>query len=115
MKITKINLKKTKIFLRKLPRILGEKAFLFFLALLFLVLIFSGLVFYRYSFLIQKQIPDISQLEQPIQFKEKTYQDVLSIWQKKERRFQEAETKTYPNPFQVVIPNIEESTSTLEL
>lgn len=115
MKITRIKFNTIKIFFRKLPRILGEKAFLCFLALLFLDLIFSGLVFYKYSLLVQNKKPDIPQAEKPIQFKEKTYQDVLTIWQEKEKRFQETEIKVYPNPFQAAIPNVEESTSTSEL
>ena len=111
MKITGIKFNTIKIFFRKLPRILGEKAFLSFLALLFLDLIFSGLVFYKYSVLIQNKKLDIPQAEKPIQFKEKTYQDVLTIWQKKEKRFQETETKIYPNPFQTATSSPEESIS----
>ena len=115
MKITRIKFNTLKIFFRKLPPILAEKAFLCFLALLFLAVIFSGLVFYKYSLLVQDKEPDISQAEKPIQFKEKTYQDILTIWQEKEKRFQGTETKVYPNPFQATIPSVEESTSTPEL
>jgi len=99
MKITIIKFDKIKIFFRRLPRILGGRAFLFFLILFFLDLIFSGLVFYKYSFLVQRKETEISQFEQPVQFKEKTYQDVLKIWQEREKRFNEADAKQYPNPF----------------
>ena len=111
MKITGIKFNTIKNFFRKLPRILGEKAFLSFLTLLFLAIIFSGLVFYKYSVLIQNKKLDIPQDEKPIQFKEKTYQDVLTIWQEKEERFQETETKIYPNSFQTTTSSPEESIS----
>jgi len=114
MKMSRIKFNKIKVFFSKLPRILGEKAFLFFLALLFLALIFSGIVFYRYSFLIQNKKPEISQSEKPIQFKEKIYQDILQIWQEREERFNEAETKQYPDPFKESATTTEESAATEE-
>lgn len=99
MRIPKIKTKKIKDFLKKLPRILGEKAFLTYLILLFLALIFGGIIFYKYGILVKKtkiQIP-----EKPLQFKEKTYQEVLKIWQEKEKRFKETDRKEYPNPFKI--------------
>jgi len=99
MKIPKLKLKKIKDFLKKLPRTLGERAFLTFLGLLLIALIFGGLVFYKYSILVEKAEPEISEI--PLKFKEKTYQDVLKIWQEKEKRFEEADLKEYPNPFRI--------------
>lgn len=95
--IPKVKLKKVKDFLKKLPRILGEKAFLTFLGLFFLSLIFGAFIFYKYSILIKEIEPQIT--EKPLQFKEKTYQEVLKIWQEKEIKFRETDFKEYPDPF----------------
>ncbi|MDP2967333.1 MAG: hypothetical protein Q8N87_02900 [bacterium] len=97
MKIPKIKFNKIKIFFKKLPRILGEKAFLTFLFLLFISLILGGIIFYKYSILAEKAEPRI--IEKPLQFKEKVYQKVLDEWEAREKRFKETELKEYPDPF----------------
>lgn len=97
MKILKLKFKREKEFLKKLPRILGEQAFLTFLALLFLALIFGGFLFYKYSILAEKAEPEIP--EKPLEFQEKTYQEVLKIWQDRQKKFEETEFKIYPDPF----------------
>jgi len=51
----KIKLKKIKEFLIKLPGILANQAFLSFLGLLFLALIFGGILLYKYEILVQKE------------------------------------------------------------
>ena len=56
MKIPKIKTKKIKDSLKKLPRVLGENAFLAFLGLLVIALILGGLIFYKYSFLVEKEL-----------------------------------------------------------
>jgi len=93
----KLKTKKIKDFFKKLPRTLGEKALLTFLGFLFLALIFGGIIFYKYGILAQKAEPQIT--EKPFQFEEKTYEGVLKIWQEKEKRFEAADLKIYPNPF----------------
>jgi len=97
LKLKKIKFKKAIEFFKKLPRTLGERAFLTFLGLLLIALIFGGLVFYKYSILVEKAEPEISKI--PLKFKEKTYQEVLKVWQEKEKRFEEANFKIYPDPF----------------
>ena len=97
IKLKKIQLKKFVTFLKKLPRILGEKAFLTFLGLMVFSLIFGAFLFYKYSFLTKKSEPQIP--ESPLKFKEKAYEDVLKAWQEREERFNKAEFKEYPNPF----------------
>lgn len=108
MKIPKFKIKKISLpnrytipavikFFKKLPKILGERAFIFFLILLFLALIFGGLVFYKYSILAQKAEPEI--FEKPLKFKEETYQEVLKTWKERQKIFEETELKTYPDPF----------------
>ena len=97
IKLEKIQLKKIEGFFKKLPRIFGERAFLTFLGLMVLSLILGAFLVYKYSFLTKKIEPQIT--ERPLKFKEKTYEDVLKIWQEREERFKKAEFKEYPNPF----------------
>lgn len=97
MKIPKFKIKEIKQFLKKLPRTLGEKRFLTFFGLLLVALIFSGLSFYKYGFLAEEEKLEVP--EKPLKFNEKDYQEVLKIWQEKEKRFNEADLKEYPNPF----------------
>ncbi len=97
MKINKINLKKIKGFFGKLSRILGEKAFLTFLGLLIIFLIFGAFLFYKYIFLVEKTQPEI--LEKPLQFNEGLLWEILQRFEEKEKKFEETKTKEYPNPF----------------
>jgi len=97
MKIPKLKTKKIIDFFKKLPRTLGERSFLTFFILLIFALIFGAIVFYKYSFLVQKKEPEVS--ETPLKFQEKNYEAVLKIWQEKEKRFGEADSKIYPDPF----------------
>jgi len=97
MRIPKIKTKKIKDFFKRLPQTLGEKAFLTFLGLLLLALILGGIIFYQYNILVKRAEVQIT--EKPLQFQEKTYQDILKIWQEKEKRFQEIDLKEYPDPF----------------
>lgn len=95
----KIKIKKIENFSKKLPRILGEKAF--FVSLLFILfsLVLGGLLFYQYSILAKKTEPKIT--EASFQFQEKIYEDILKIWQEREKRFEAADTKGYPDPFRI--------------
>ena len=97
MKIPKFKTEKIKQFFKKLPRTLGEHSFLTFLGFLLIALILGGLIFYKYSFLVEKEKPEV--LEKPLKFKEKTYEAVLETWQEKEKRFEEVNSKEYPGPF----------------
>ena len=99
MKISKIKFKKIKSFFKKLPKTLGEKSFLTFLLFLSIALFFGGLIFYRYVVLIKKANPEI--LERPFRFDQKTYQILLDFWQEKEKTFQWADLKEYPDLFRV--------------
>ena len=97
MKIPKLKIKKIKQPLKRLPRVLGERALLTFLGLFLLSLIFGLIIFYKYSILAKRVVPQIT--EKPLQFNEKIYQDVLKIWQEKEERFLETDLKQYPDLF----------------
>lgn len=99
MATPKLKIKKINNFFQKLPRALGENAFLTFLGLFMIVLILSGVLFYKYNILVKKT--ELKAAEKQIEFQEKTYQDVLKIWQEREKRFKEAGSKAYPDPFRL--------------
>ena len=88
---------KIKDFFNRLPRFLAQKAFLAFLFLFFLGSVFGLIIFYKYIFLTEKA--EIEILEAPLEFREKTYQTILKIWQEKEEKFREADFKQYPDLF----------------
>ncbi len=83
--------------LKNLPIILAQRAFLTFFVLFIFSLIISGMIFYQYSVLAKKKVPAGS--EKLLKFEEKTYQEILKIWEEREKKFQEADLKTYSNPF----------------
>jgi len=97
MKISLIKFDRVKKILKKLPRVLGEQAFLTFLVSLLLSLVFSGFIFYKYSVLVERKEPEI--FEKPLKFKEETFKEILKIWEERQRNFEEAEFKEYPDPF----------------
>lgn len=94
----KIKTKKAKKILGKLPWFLAEHAFLACLVLFFISLIFGALLFYKYNILAQRVKP--GGLDQSFLLKENIYQEVLKVWQGEEEKFQEADFREYPNPFQ---------------
>jgi hypothetical protein len=42
---------------------------------------------------------DFDVIQEEFKFDSQTYQEVLQIWQEKEQRFKETDSKSYPNPF----------------
>lgn len=93
----KLDFRKLKDNLGKVPRAIAQHLFLASLILIFISLILGGFLFYQYSILAQKAEPEIT--IQLVQFKENLYQKVLEEWQEREKRFEAAPTKTYPDPF----------------
>jgi len=98
----KVDIKQLKKFLAKLPWTIAERAFFACLFLFVLALIFGGLSFYKYNILAQKI--GFEALNQSLLLKEETYQEVLTVWQEQEKRFSEADSKEYPNPFEELVP-----------
>ena len=96
-KIRLIKLSKIKKLLKELPIILGRNAFLSFLVLFAISLIFGGIIFYFNYLLIERIEPEITKAE--FKFQSKTYQDVLNVWQEKDGILKKTDSKTYPNPF----------------
>ncbi len=93
----KIKIDKIKKFFKKLPWILGKNFFLASICFIILSLILGSFLFYRYNILAKKVELQIT--EKPLQFDEKTYQDILKIWQEREERLNEADLREYLNPF----------------
>lgn len=90
-------LNKLKKKLKQLPKLLAEHIFGFFMVLVFIYFILGGIIFYIYSFSAEKIEPVASQVS--IQYKENTFKNVLNQWLERERKFEEAETKQYPDLF----------------
>ncbi|MDI6591775.1 MAG: hypothetical protein QME61_02485 [Patescibacteria group bacterium] len=95
-----MKLKKIRQFLIKLPKTLAESTFLTILIFLFLALVFGGLIFYKYSFLVEKKKPEV--FEKAIYFNEKAFQEVLNIWEEREKKFKQTELKEYPDLFRTL-------------
>jgi len=93
----KIEPSKIKIAFIKLLKVLANYAFLAFLVLLFLSLIFGVILLYKYDVLAQKEKVEV--LIEPLRFKKEVFESVLSAREEREKRFKESEFKEYPNPF----------------
>lgn len=84
-------------FFKKIPRILAMNIFLVSLISFFIALILTGLIFFRYYISVQKQ--ELIFYKKDIEFNEQGFQNVLNFWKEREKKFQEADSKTYYNPF----------------
>jgi len=87
---------------------MGENPLFTFFFLLILALIFGGLIFYQYSFLVEKKESQI--IERPIQFKEELYQKILEEWEERQEQFEKSDSKEYRDLFRVLPPPTEELT-----
>lgn len=98
MKIPKtIKVKQIRAFVRKLPKKLAEKAFLTFLGLFVLSLIFGSFIFYKYSIIPQSE--SVEGAKVGLKFKLEMYQKILETWQEREERFEKTTVKQYLNLF----------------
>ena len=93
----RIKFVKTKNIFVKLPRFLGERAFLTFLGFAAIAIILGGFIFYKYSVLTKKA--ELEVVPKSIHFNEELYQKILEEWEIREQKFQETDFKTYPDPF----------------
>lgn len=102
----KIKFNRIRKVFKKTLRILGEKTFLAFLVLLFFGVAFGIILFYQSSISAQKTSSEVS--EKPLQLDEELLEKVLGKWEEREKIFNEAEERQYPDPFWGVIPAPEE-------
>lgn len=96
MRLKTIKLDKIKIYLCGLPRILAEHAFLTFLALTSLTLMFGSFLLYKYA-AIEKTETQIT--EKPIRIEKDRYQKILDKWEEQKKEFKEINSEAFPNPF----------------
>lgn len=94
-----MKIKKDKIieFLSKVFFLTAQHAFFACLVLFALALVFGIFLFYQCDILVNTTKFD--DLEEPFSLKRKVYETVLNNWQADEKRFEEAGSKEYINPF----------------
>ena len=104
----KIKFSKKRINLGKFSGRLAKNSFLTFFCFLLIIVALGGLIYYKYVILIKSSSASVQ--VKPLETQEKTYQEVLDEWAKRDEKFLQAETKEYPYLFQSPV-----STSTEEL
>jgi len=97
MKIPKVKTKNIKDFSKKIPKKLAVYAFLTFLGILLIFSIISVFIFYQNVILAQRKEIEVS--ESPLGFDKITYQQILDIWEQKEKRFDEVDFEEHLNIF----------------
>ena len=94
----KLKIDKIKVFLRKLPRLLGEHFLITFLLFVVMSIIFGSFMLYKYAFLAEK--PITKNIEAPVKFNDSLYRKVLEEWKERQEEFKKVDSKTYNNPFE---------------
>ncbi|MDO8424783.1 MAG: hypothetical protein Q7S70_02470 [bacterium] len=97
MDLPKLEIKKIKIFFTRIPRVLAKNAFLTFLGLFLIVLAGNGILFYKYNISVKKA--DLKITDQPIEFPKDIHDQILRIWQEREKKLGEIGSRGYLNPF----------------
>ena len=92
-----MKLEKVKNFFGKFLHILARRAFLTCLIFIFLALVFGGIMYYKYDFLVQKFQPQPTAAG--AEFKEKVFEKVLIILEERQVKFEGANQKIYQNIF----------------
>jgi hypothetical protein len=90
----KIETKKLKNFIKKIPRTLAEKFLLTSIFLLILAL-FIGFLIFKFPTSFKEEMPQKIEA-----FNENLYQKVLEKFKERERKFEEIDQKIYLNPFE---------------
>lgn len=81
----------------KIPQLMGESFFLFFLFFFSLSLVAGIFIFYQYGISAFKTQPEL--IKKPIQFQEAQYREILEVLDGREKKFKEAGLKEYPDLF----------------
>ncbi len=82
---------------KKIPWMVGSRAFAFIMGLIALDLLLGLLLFYNYVVVVQADVPD--GIEKNITFDYTDYQKVLRVWQQQDQDFQVFSNSNYPDPF----------------
>jgi len=99
--------KKVKKFFQKIIFALAENSFSVLLVLILITFLLGGVVFYKYSYLPEKKPPQIT--PKPFKFEESLYQKILEKWQFRQKKFNEVDSKEYPDLFQPLLSLPEET------
>jgi len=97
MKMPKIKTKNIKDFSKKIPKKLAVYAFLTFLGILLIFSIISVFIFYQNVTLAQRKEIEVS--ESPLGFDKIIYQQILDVWEQREKRFNELGSEEHLNIF----------------
>ena len=97
MRMPKIKTKNIKDFSKKIPKKLAVYAFLTFLGILLIFSIISVFIFYQNVILAQRKEIEVS--ESTLGFDKTIYQQVLDIWEQREKRFKDVSSEQYFNIF----------------
>lgn len=84
-------------FCRKLPWLIGEKVFFLFIVMIFIAIIISGVFFFKYVFLVQRQSPVVS-LDLPT-FNTQLLSEILKIQELRQQKLEGANAEIYPEIF----------------
>jgi hypothetical protein len=90
----KIETKKLKNFIKKIPKVLAEKFLLTSVFLLIFAFLIGFLIFKISTSFKEEMLPKIEV------FNENLYQKVLKKFKERERKFEEIDQKIYLNPFE---------------
>jgi hypothetical protein len=90
----KIETKKLKNFIKKIPRVLAENFLLTSIFLLILAL-FIGFLIFKFSASLKEEMPQKIEA-----FNKNLYQKVLEKFKEREKKFEEIDQKIYLNPFE---------------
>lgn len=88
--------------------ILAEKSFLISVFLILLSICVGGIIYYKYYILAIRSEPQAA--ETSLKLNIQAYQDTIKEWGEREKMFNGANLKNYPNPFWV--PSIPQNNAT---
>jgi hypothetical protein len=92
----KINLKKPKKRFIAIVFAIANNVFLACLALFLIALIIGAVLLYQCTIFSES---DNGQSSDILKIEKSAYDNVISIWQENDKKFEEANLKNYPNPF----------------
>jgi hypothetical protein len=89
--------KKTRFNFKRIILLLAENSFLSSIILIMIALLVGSYLFYNYYYLTIEKEPKPAEISLGIN--EQAYQDILSEWQDRQKKFESADYKNYINPF----------------
>ena len=96
-KFKQIKFKGFQKFFGGIVRFLCERALFTFFLFLLLSFLFSSYIYYQYSILTERT--QLEAIGQSVKFNKSNYEEVLNIWQERDKKFHEVGVKEYPELF----------------